>query len=263
LADAQVRKEIASYQGDRRGAVLNLAQTRCTYPKARSARFSLLRPREAFDTPRDRLCHCGVEALSAEELIALVLQRGHRGQGGLETARKLARQLGSMSRLASAEPEELIALSGLTLDEAVALVSCFRLARFAARDSPPPSLKSAADIAAVAMREIGDATRERVIVLVCDPANHLRRVVRVSEGSVDRVVLPVREILHAVLRHDGRAFAVAHNHPSGDPTPGPEDVRATGRLRAAAGTIGVRFLDHIVVTGNEWRATTAGPRMLG
>lgn len=213
-----------------------------------------MRARDVFDPPIDRLTRFGVDALSAEELIALVLHQGHRGQGGLEAARKLAQDFGSISRLASAEPEELAASSGITRNQAAALVSCFRLPRLVAGDLPAPRLASAADVAVVAIREIGDAPRERAIVLVCDAANQLRRVVRISEGSVDHALLPVREVLNAVLRHDGRSFAVAHNHPSGDPTPGAEDVRATRDLRAAARVVGVRFLDHLVVAAREWRA---------
>jgi DNA repair protein RadC len=176
----------------------------------------------------------------------------------LEAAWRLARDFGSISRLGRAEPEELTALSDISLDEAVALVSSFRLARLAANDPPPSCLRSAADVAAVAMRELESATRERTIVLVCDAENNLRRVVRVSEGSVDRALLPVREILNAVLRHDGRAFAVAHNHPSGDPTPSEEDIRATEKLRSAARLVRLRFLDHVVLAGNEWRTIKEG-----
>ena len=205
---------------------------------------------------------CGVDALGAEELIALVLQRGGRGQDGLEIARRLARDFGSLSRLARAGPEELTALSGIGPEQAAALASSFRLARMAASDQLPTRLRSAADVAAIAMRELGDARRERAIVLVCDAANRLQQIVPASEGSIDRAFLPIREILNAVLRHDGRAFAVAHNHPSGDPTPGPEDVQATKRLREAAGTIDVRFLEHIVVAGSEWRIITEGRRTL-
>jgi DNA repair protein RadC len=91
-------------------------------------------------------------------------------------------------------------------------------------------------------------------------ANHLRNVVTVSEGSIDRVFFPVREVLNAVLRSDGRAFAVAHNHPSGDPTPGTEDLRATNKLRVAARTVGLRFLDHDVVAGDQWARVSSERR---
>lgn len=222
-----------------------------------------MRPSEAFDPPSDRLTRCGADALGAEELIALILQKGQRGQSGLETARRLVRDFGSISRLGRAGPEELTALSGVSTQQGAALVSSFRLARLAASEPVPSRLTSAADVAAVAMREIGDATRERAIVLVCDGANQLQGVVSVSEGSIDRAYLPIREILNAVLRHDGRAFAVAHNHPSGDPAPGPEDLQATDRLSEAAQVVGLRFLDHLIVAGNEWRAIKEGQRTLG
>jgi DNA repair protein RadC len=75
-----------------------------------------------------------------------------------------------------------------------------------------------------------------------------------TEGSIDRSLLPVRDILNAVLRHDGRAFAVAHNHPSGDPTPSDTDRRATAELAAAAQVVGLRFLDHVIVSGEKWRS---------
>jgi DNA repair protein RadC len=180
------------------------------------------------------------------------LQAGNRGQNGLETARRLARHFGSISRLGRAGPEELAALSGITPEQAAALVSSFRLARLAAGDPAPSSLLSAADVAAVAMVELGGATRERAIVLVCDAANHLLHIVPVSEGSLDRALLPVREILNAVLRHDGRAFAIAHNHPSADPSPSDADVSCTDTLRTAARIVGLRFLDHVIVAGANW-----------
>ena len=206
------------------------------------------------------MTRCGVDALGAEELIALILQRGQRGQGGLETARRLARNFGSVSRLGRAEPEELTALSGISPQQAAALASSFRLARLAVDEPVPSRLICAADVAAIAIQKIGDATRERAIVLVCDAANHLLQVVSVGEGSIDRAFMPVREILNSVLRLDGRAFAVAHNHPSGDPTPGTDDVGTTADLCAAAQVVGLRFLDHVVVSRNEWRTVTGRRR---
>ena len=104
----------------------------------------------------------------------------------------------------------------------------------------------------VAARELGGLRRERVLVLVCDGANRLRQTVTVSDGSIDKSLVPVREILNAVLRHDGRAFAIAHNHPSGDATPSAADTRATTEVRDAAGTVGLRFLGHVVVAGDDW-----------
>jgi DNA repair protein RadC len=170
----------------------------------------------------------------------------------LATARRLAQDFGITSRLGRAGPEELISLSGLTSEQAAALVSAFRLARLAVDEPLPSRLTSAADVAAIATRELASARRERTLVLVCDAAHYLRRIVFVGEGSVDRALLPVREILNVVLRHDGRAFAVAHNHPSADPVPSDADVLCTDKLRSAARLVGLRFLDHVIVAGSAW-----------
>jgi DNA repair protein RadC len=78
----------------------------------------------------------------------------------------------------------------------------------------------------------------------------------VSEGSIDRSLVPVREILNAVLRHDGRAFAIAHNHPGGDPEPSGSDVQTTSEVRQAATVVGLRFLGHVVIGRASW--STAG-----
>ena len=145
-----------------------LVQTRCNSSTSVKARFFSVPLAEAFDSPTDRLTRFGLDALGAEELIALILQRGRQGQGGLEIARQIARHFGSISRLEKAGSEELTALSGLSPEQAAALVAAFRLARLAALDLAPLRLVSAADVAAVAIRELRSATRERTIVLVCD-----------------------------------------------------------------------------------------------
>ncbi|MGH3851207.1 MAG: JAB domain-containing protein, partial [Pseudonocardiaceae bacterium] len=85
------------------------------------------------------------------------------------------------------------------------------------------------------------------------------RTLRLTEGGMDRSLIPVRDVLSAVLAAGGAAFAVAHNHPSGDLTPSAPDRRVTARLQEAAETVGLRFLDHVVVTDDAWRRVTADP----
>lgn len=118
-------------------------------------------------------------------------------------------------------------------------------------------LRKSKDVAAVASPLLAAERRERVVALVCDARNRLCQVVLIAKGFIDRSAVPVREVLNAVLRHDGRAFAVAHNHPSGDPTPSLSDHEATQSLQAGAAAAGLRFLGHVVVAGAEWREVTA------
>lgn len=205
------------------------------------------------DRPRERLLARGAEALTTQELIALVLRHGAPGESVLDLAASLLAAFGNLEGLAVARPEELAQRSGVGPAKAAALVAAFELGRrLALEPRTRPVLRSAEDVAAVAQVELAGLRRERVLVLVCDGGNRVCRIVTVSEGSIDRSLVPIREILNAVIRHDGRAFALAHNHPGGDPDPSDADLQATADVAAAARTVGLRFLAHVVVSDDLW-----------
>jgi DNA repair protein RadC len=217
----------------------------------------------AHERPRERLLQRGIEALSERELLALVLRHGRGGEGALDLATSLLAEYGGLSELARARPEELARRSGIGPAKAAAILAAFRLGQLAG-DAPgpgPPVLRCAEDVADCVRSDLAGLRRERVVVLVCDARNHVRRAVVVIDGALDRSSFPIREILNAVLRHDGRAFAVAHNHPSGDPTPSESDYLATVEILEAANVAGLRFLDHVVVAGDRWSSVAMrGPR---
>jgi DNA repair protein RadC len=211
----------------------------------------------SHERPRERLLARGVEALTDRELVALVLRNGARGVSALDLAAGLIAEYGSLARLASARPEELAQRRGIGPAKAAAILAAFCLAhRSGAAADASLIIRSADDVASVAQRELQGLRRERVLVLVCDGANRLRQSIVVSEGSIDRSMVPVREVLNAVLRHDGRAFALAHNHPSGDASPSDADRRSTRDIAAAAKVAGLRFLGHVVVGSGQWSLVT-------
>jgi DNA repair protein RadC len=208
----------------------------------------------AHERPRERLLRVGPESLSERELLALVLRDGRRGQSALALAASLLVEYQGLAGLAAARPEELASHPGVGAAKAAALVAAFRLGRLARGTVETPTLRGAGDVAAVAGAELAGLRRERVLVLVCGARNRLRHTVTLTEGSAERSLLPIRDILNAVLRHDGCAFAIAHNHPSGDPAPSEEDRLATAKLMAASRTVGLRFLGHVIVAGEDWRS---------
>jgi len=209
------------------------------------------------ERPRERLFAGGAEALTERELLALVLRNGTRGVSALDLASELLADYGSLGALAVARPEELAGRKGVGPAKAAALVAAFQLSRRATLLAEEAVvLRSGDDVARAARGLLAGLRRERVLVLVCDAANRLRRTVVVAEGSIDRSLVPVREILNAVLRHDGRAFAVAHNHPSGDTGPSDADRKATTDVAAGAKTAGLRFLGHVIVAGQAWQAVS-------
>ncbi|MFC9892277.1 RadC family protein [Nocardia sp. NPDC127579] len=203
--------------------------------------------------PRERLLELGPHALTDGELLALLLGQGRRGASVLELAAELLAEHGGVGGLAAARPEELARRTGIGPAKAATIIAAFHLgARVRHSVDTAVQLESASDVANAARPLFAGARVERLLVLVCDAQNRLRRSVFVAEGAIDQVAVPVREILNTVLRHDGRAFAMVHNHPSGDPSPSLDDRRATALLIDAANTVGLRFLDHVVLAGEQW-----------
>lgn len=209
-----------------------------------------------------RLVDEGVDALDISELLTVLLD----GAGVADVPPgALSRSIAEgLPTIAVARPEELAMACGMTITGATVLAAAFELGRRAVAAEPPSGLAGPSDIAALACRHLGGLRRERVLVIVCDAANRPMRSLVVSEGSLDRSLFPVREILNAVLRWDGRAFAIAYNHPGGDLEPGDADRQATERISGAARVVGLRFLGHVVVSGRRWApVATRGSRTPG
>ncbi|WP_431955912.1 JAB domain-containing protein [Nocardia lijiangensis] len=210
--------------------------------------------------PRERLLAVGPAALSDSELLAMLLGQGRRGESALDMAAELLAEYGGIPGLSAARPEELFRKTGIGVAKAAAIIAAFQLgSRARAEPVAAPRLESAFDVVRIARPLFDGARVERLLVLVCDTQNRLRQKVFVAEGAVDRVAVPIREILNTVLRHDGRAFALVHNHPSGTAAPSLDDRRTTTLLMDAAHTVGLRFLDHVVLAGEQWSRATPSP----
>ncbi len=208
----------------------------------------------ATDRPRERLAERGTDALGDRELLALLISTGVRGKGAHEVAEGLLDRFGSLTAIGRATVAELSAVAGIGTAKASSLVAGFELARRAEQTERPRRLLATTDIAAVARSLLSHHNRERLIVISCDAALRILGTDRLSDGAADQTLFPLREIIVAVLRRDGRSFALAHNHPSGDTTPTPEDVSATQAAIDAAALTGLGFLDHVIVTEKEWEA---------
>ncbi len=167
-------------------------------------------------------------------------------------AADLLAEFGSLRRLSEAGVEELGRVPGVGAAKAAAIVAAFELGRRVPREESGTVLRRASDVAELAANTLAGLRLERAVVFVCDRHGRLLAEVRLSDGTADRALVDVREVLHAVLRHDGATFALAHNHPSGDPQPSPADIEVTATVAAGAKAVGLRFMGHVVVAGADW-----------
>lgn len=211
----------------------------------------------AHDRPRGRLLREGSHALSDAELVAILLGTGGRGRSTVALAQDILARCGGVAGLARWSVPELARLDAVGPAKASRLVAALALAGRLGSPDECTILADSGSIAAVAQSRLDGGRVERLLVLVTDSGLRLRHLEEVAKGGASGCGLPVREVLSAVLRHDGVAFALAHNHPGGDPTPTDADRAATQRAADAAAHVGLRFLDHVVVTDAGWRSVTA------
>lgn len=208
----------------------------------------------AHERPRERLRRLGVDALTDAEILALMIGSGRPGSNAVDTAQHLIASVGGIAGLGAATVEDVERVPGIGPAAACRIIAATELRRRVAFGERPLTVVGTAGVAAAVLPHLQDRRRERLVVAVLDRALRVREVVYVGEGTVGRAALPTAEIIQAVLVRGGQAFAVAHNHPSGCLDPSEADLRATQQLRAAAMACGLRFLDHLIVAGEHWRA---------
>lgn len=214
------------------------------------------------ERPRERLVRVGPGGLSDRELLALVLRTGGKGMNAVDLGANLMSVWGSASSLAAARIEDLLGVEGLGEAKAASLMAAFELGRRATEvvESGAP-ISGPEDLVALVRPMLLSKLHEEVVLVVMNAANRPIRVLTLTKGGADRCLLPVRDVLAAVLRHDGVAFALVHNHPSGDPTPSREDIRATKDIRAATEGLGLRLIDHIILGGTRWSSMIEAGRL--
>ncbi|MEU2200774.1 DNA repair protein RadC [Isoptericola sp. NPDC019482] len=210
---------------------------------------------DAEQRPRERLVRHGSTALTDAELVALLLGSGRRGANAVDLAAELLHEHGGLAGLRHVDVAALARVPGVGTAKAARIVAALALTSRGARaEDERPVIRRSADVARVTAPAFVGARRERVALVVCRPGNRVLETIVVADGGAHGAAFPVREVLADVLRRDGVAFALAHNHPGGDPAPSDADRRTTAALRSAAEDVGLRLLDHLVVAGSEWRS---------
>jgi DNA repair protein RadC len=202
------------------------------------------------ERPRERLLRLGSGALTNEELLALLLRTGIPGESALDRARSLLATHGGLIGLTGVTTQELSSERGIGPTRASAIAAAIEIARrLPAETLSGRDLLNEPRLVMEFLRQAqSDDTQERTGALFLNARNRLlKNDPEIYRGTLDRAVVEPREILRRALLGKAAGVILYHNHPSGDPTPSREDREFTRRLAAAAESVGVRLLDHIVV----------------
>ncbi len=208
----------------------------------------------ASDRPRERLSALGPQALTHAELIAILLRVGVKGESAVDVGQRLLKKFGGINGLHRASMKELVAQHAIGAAKAAQIKAAIELGRRLMLETPEerPSINSPADGAALLQYEMSALEQEHLRVILLDRRNRVLEVVEVYKGSVNSSQVRVGELFKDAIRMNASAIVVAHNHPSGDPTPSPDDVAVTRAIVQAGKLLDIDVLDHLVIGQGKW-----------
>jgi DNA repair protein RadC len=201
------------------------------------------------ERPRERLQKFGAEALSAQEILAVILGRGISGESVMVTAQRLLSQFGSLKGIAEASLEELSGIRGIGLAKAAQIKAAFELtSRLESyRDGGKREVvKTPEDVVALVRGRLKSKKKEYFLALLLDTRSQLIRIAEISVGSLDSSIVHPREVFKEAVSASAASVIFVHNHPSGDPAASEDDISLTKRLAEAGEIMGIDVLDHII-----------------
>jgi DNA repair protein RadC len=201
------------------------------------------------ERPRERLALRGAAGLTTAELIGLIWGAGTRGRSAVDLATDALARHDGLTGLARATDLELAVLPGIGEVKAAQLVAAFELGRRLLSDWPSGrwSIRGPRDVADRLILQMGRLEREELRVVLLDTKNHVLRVATVYQGNVSASLVRVGELFRDAVRLNAAGIILVHNHPSGDPTPSPDDLHLTAEALAAGRLLDIALLDHLVI----------------
>lgn len=201
------------------------------------------------DRPRERLQQVGEKALTTAELLAIILRVGMRGMNVIRLAERLLSEFGGLPGLAKASVAELASVPGIGVAKAVQTKAALELGRRLVASAPQerPRVTSPADAANLLMSEMMFLEQEHLRVILLNTRNEVLSTPTIYQGSLNTSVIRIAELFRTAVRANAAAIIVAHNHPSGDPSPSPEDIRVTRQLVKSGELLDINVLDHIII----------------
>ena len=205
------------------------------------------------ERPRERLVKFGEQALSAQELLQLILGRGVAGESVAVTAQKLLAQFGSLQKLAEASIEELSSIRGIGLAKSAQIKAAFEISRRLSTQVPSYKSKELNDpekVYRLIKNKLRDYHKEHFYIIALNSRNY--SIAEVSVGSLNASVVHPREVFAEAIKNKAASVILAHNHPSGDPEPSEDDLLLTKKLVESGKILGIEVFDHIIVAKDSF-----------
>lgn len=211
---------------------------------------------QADERPREKMLSRGAGALSDGELLAVLLRNGTREFSALDLARKLlALADGRLGTLFNLSQDKMFSLPGIGPGKAACVIAAFELGRrFLQEESSATKspVTTARRIYELMIPRLKGLRHEECWVLLLNSRFYPVRRLRASSGGANATVIDMKQIIRMALDKGAEAVVLIHNHPSGNPTPGPADIRETDRIRTGLAAVGLSLLDHIVVADDSF-----------
>jgi DNA repair protein RadC len=201
------------------------------------------------ERPREKLIRFGPENLSEAELLAILLRIGNREESAIDLGRRLMREAGGLAGIDGKGVSELCRIKGVGLAKAAQLKAAFEIGKrlLSGQGSKKKRITSSQDVYQIASPHLCHRKREVFSVIFLTRRNTIIRQETLFEGSLAESQVDAREIVKRALAESAAGLIFVHNHPSGDPSPSPEDRRITEHLVRACGLVNVQVVDHVII----------------
>jgi DNA repair protein RadC len=207
------------------------------------------------DRPRHKLLVNGKESLTTSELLSIILRTGTQKSNALQLAQVVLKQYNnSLNKLAVAEPDELMSLSGIGESKALSIISALELSRRKLLDQGESKkvINSSKDAYSILLPEYLDLQHEEFKILLLNRSNRVTHIKTISKGGVAGTVVDQRIIFKHAIQSLSSGIILSHNHPSGNLKPSMEDKRITKQLYNSGETMGIKILDHLIITNQSY-----------
>lgn len=209
----------------------------------------MLRELPQEERPRERMLQYGAGALSHAELLAILLRTGTVSESALRLAGRILSESGGLRSLVDMSKDQLTQIKGIGDAKALQIQAGIELGRRLAKSTfaERVTIRSPKDIADLVSEDLRYLQKEHFVCLFLNTKNHLLAQETLSMGSLNASIVHPREVFRAAIKRSSASIICVHNHPSGDPTPSPEDIQLTHRLMEAGTIIGIEVLDHVII----------------